>query len=163
MPWNNSDVCEVQQLKKQQVRWCHCRVNHQAFWRNCTTFKRETEFVQIRIEQRIPRLQSIRKLLRINPNPKLIFSNEVKKTSNVTTSKSVTRSEQEIQSDSRTNVTQTFFENFGNEEENSPAVPSYATDTILREKEKEKEPALPTANCKLRKSVKCKKIKDQQM
>ena len=63
------------------VRCCHCRDDHQAFSRNYQLFKRETEIVQIQTKERIPRQQVIRKLLRINPHPEIIFSNAVKNTS----------------------------------------------------------------------------------
>ena len=94
-----------------KVRCCNCGDDHQAFSRNCPIYIRETEIVQIQTKERIPRLQAIRKLLRINPHPELIFSNAVKNTSNRTTSKSPTRTNQESQSESS--------------EDDSPPVPSY--------------------------------------
>ena len=83
-----------------EVRYCHCGEDHQAFLRNCPIFKRETEIVQIQTKERIHRLHAIRKLLRLSPNPELIFSNAVKNTPNRTTSKSPSKSEQESQCES---------------------------------------------------------------
>ena len=83
-----------------EVGYCRYGSDHQAFSMNCPIFKRETEIVQFQTEERIPRQQVIRKLLRINLHPELIFSNAVKNTSNRTTSKSPTRTNQESQSES---------------------------------------------------------------
>ena len=94
-----------------EVRCCHCEDDHETFSRNCQIFKRETEIVQTQTKERIPRLQAIQKLFKINPHPELIFSKAVKNTSNQTTSKSSSGSEQDIQSDSS--------------EDNSQTVPSY--------------------------------------
>ena len=140
-----------------EVRCCHCGVDHKAFSRNCAIFKRETEIVQIQTKERAPRLQALRKLLRLNPNPDLIFSNAIKNTSNPTASKYPTRSQQESQSSCSedTNVTQFFFDNFGNEEHNSPTVPSYGHAYYTKGKLKiEMEPTLPTTNYRWRKSEK---------
>ena len=72
----------------------------------------------------MPRLQAIRKLLRLNPNPEFTVSKAVQNTFNPTRTKFLTISEQESHHDSSedTNVLK-FFENFGNEEHNSPIVP----------------------------------------
>ena len=126
-------------------RRCHCGDYHQSFSRNCPVFKRETEIDLIQRKERIPRLQAIRKLLRINPHPDLIVSNAVKNTSNRTTSKYPTRSNQE----SHPNLVKTTHCLF------RPT----ATDTILREKVERKGARLPTANCRRQKSEKTKKIK----
>ena len=69
----------------------------------------------------MPRIQAIRKLLRQKPITEFIFSNEVKDTSNPTTSKSPIRYEQESQSDSS--------------EDNSPTVPAYGYGYNTKEKE----------------------------
>ena len=110
-----------------KIRCCHCEADHQVFSGNCPIIRRETEIIQMQTKVRIAKLQAIRKLLRLNPNPKLIFSNAVKNTSNPTELKSPTRSENESQSDSSdgTNVTLKNFENFGKEEDNSTTVPTY--------------------------------------
>ena len=109
-----------------EVKCCHCTADHQAFSRNCTIFKRETEFIQFQTKERIPRLQAIRKLLRLKLNPESIFPNAIKNISSPTRAKSPTRYEQESQSDSSedTNVL-IFFETIGNEEDNSPTVPIF--------------------------------------
>ena len=54
-----------------EVRCFHCGDDHQVFSRSCLIFKREIEIVQIQTKERIPRLQAIRKLLRLNPNSEL--------------------------------------------------------------------------------------------
>ena len=95
-----------------EVRCCHCGADHQAFSRNCPINKRETGVVQIQTKERILRLQVVRKLLNLNKNPELIFSNAVINTSNWTPSKSSNRTHQESQSKSS--------------EDNSPPVPSYS-------------------------------------
>ena len=79
--------------------------------------------------------------------------------------KSPTRSEQENQSGSSedTNVTQFFFENFENKEDNSSTAPTYGCGNYTKEKGKKKEPALSTGNCRWLKSEKSRKIKYQQM
>ena len=63
-----------------EVRCYHCDAAHQSFLRNCLIIKKETEIIQIQIKECLPRLQAIRKLLGLNPNPELIFSGAVKKT-----------------------------------------------------------------------------------
>ena len=110
MPRNSSDVCEVQLTRTQPILK-YCVEHHQEFSRNCSIFKRDTEIAQIQTNERIPRLQAIRKLLRLNPNPEKIFPYAVKNTSNRTTSQSPSSSEQESQSESS--------------EDKSPTVPSY--------------------------------------
>ena len=94
-----------------EVRCYHCGDDHQTFSRNWPIFKRDTEIVQTQTKERIPRLQAIRKFLRVNPHPELIFSNAVRNTSNRTTSKSGLKKNQETQSESS--------------EDNSPPVPSF--------------------------------------
>ena len=118
MPWKNSDVCKVQLPRTQQKNAlvpktdsCHCGEDHQAFARICPIFEEETKIDQIKTKDRLPRLQDLRKLLRINPNPELIFSNAVSNTSNRTTSKYQSTSEQESLSESS--------------EDNSTTIPSY--------------------------------------
>ena len=108
-----------------------CGDDHQAFSRNCPIFKRETEINQIQTKERIPRLPARRKLLRVNPHPKLIFSNAVKNTSNRTTAKSLSTSEQESQSESS--------------EENLPPLPSYGHGNYTdgNGKNKRSPPSLP--------------------
>ena len=120
---HNKDICTC----STEVECCHCEADYQAFLRICPIFKRETKIIQIKTKERTPRLQALQKLLRLNLNPKLIFSNAVINTSKPTRSKSPTRSEQESQSDSSkaTNVTLKFYENFRNEEDNSPTVQTY--------------------------------------
>ena len=139
------DRCSNQGHNKEKctrtkVRCCHCGVNHQAPSRNFLIFKREKEIVQFQTNEREPRLQAIQKLLRLNQNPEWILSNAVKNTSNSNTSKSPTRSEQEIQSDSSkdTNVMQFFCENFGIKEDNSPTVSSYGHGYYSKGKGKKK-------------------------
>ena len=78
-----------------EVRCCQCGDVHQTFSRNCPISKWETEIVQIQTKELIPWLKAIQKLLRLNPNRKVIFSNAVMNASNRTRSKPPTRSEQE--------------------------------------------------------------------
>ena len=92
---HNKDKCT-----STEVRCCHFGEDHLAFERNCPIIKRETEIVQTQTKERIPRLQATQKLLRLNQNSDLILSNAVKNTSNRTTSKSHTRTDQESQSES---------------------------------------------------------------
>ena len=73
---HNKDKCTCT-----EVRCCDRGDDQQAFSRNYPKFKRETEIVQIQTKERIPGLQAIRKLLRINAHHELIFSNAVKKES----------------------------------------------------------------------------------
>ena len=101
-----------------EVRCCHCGEDHKAFSRSCSIFKRETDVVQIQTNERIPRLQAIQKLLRLNSNSELIF------TSNRTTSKSPTTSELE----SHQSIVKTTHRLY------HPT----ATDTILKEKVRRK-------------------------
>ena len=90
---HNKDNCA-----SAKVTCCICGADHQAFSRSCPLFKRETDIFQLQTKERTPRLQTIRKLLRLTKSP--------------------TTSEQESQADSSedTNVMNFFFENFGNEE-----------------------------------------------
>ena len=80
----------------------------------------------------------MRNLIRLNQNLELIFSNAVKNTSNLATSKSQGKSEKENQSHSSedTNVTQFFSETYGMKKTIHRLYRPTATDTILREKEK---------------------------
>ena len=107
------------------------------------------QIIQIKTEERKARLQVIQNLLRLNPNPELLFSNAVKKTSNPTRSTSPTGSEQESQSNSSsedTNVTIKFYENFVNEEHNSPTVPTYGHEYYTKGKGKN-ERSPPSSLC----------------
>ena len=73
----------------------------------------------------------------------------VKNTFNLTTSKSPTRFKQVSHSDSSedANVMQLFFDNFGNEKDNSSTVLTYSHGLYTKGKRKiEKEPAFATAN-----------------
>ena len=95
MPWNNSDMCEVQQPRHNkdkctstEIRCCHCGLNIQVFPRNCPIFNREAEIFLIQTKERKRRLQALWKLLGLNPNPDLIFPSAVKNTSNSNGSKS---------------------------------------------------------------------------
>ena len=95
--------------------------------------------IQFRTKERIPKLHAVRNLLKLNPNPEIILSNPVKNTSNKTRTKSPTRSEQENQSDSSEDTTVLkFFENFGNEEDNSPTVPTYGCGYYTKENVRKK-------------------------
>ena len=147
MPWNNSDMCKVHnqghntnKCTSTEIKCYHCEADHQAFSNNCPIFERETELIQIQTKERIPRLQAIRKLLRLNPNPGVIFSNAVKNTPNPTRSKSPIRSEQESQSDPSedTNVTLKFYENLRMKKTAQRLYRPTSTGTILRKKEKRK-------------------------
>ena len=80
---HNNDKCTIY-----EVKCYHCEADHQTFSRNCPKFNRETELNLIQIRERIPRAQAIQKLLRLNPNLQLIFSNAVKNTCNLNRSKS---------------------------------------------------------------------------
>ena len=61
-------------------------------------------------------------------------------------------------------MTLKFYENFGNEEDEAPTVPTYGHAYYTKEKEKKKKRSrLHTVNCRWRKSENTKKIKDQQM
>ena len=81
-----------------EVRCCHCIADHLAFSKNCSRLKRETEIIQIQTKKRIPRQKALRKLLRLSPNPELIFSIALKNTSYPTRSKSSTSPKQGSQS-----------------------------------------------------------------
>ena len=116
---NSKDKCT-----STEVRCYHCGGDHQTFSRNCPIFKIETEIVQTQTKERIPRLHSIHKLLRLTPNPELFFSNAVKNPSNRTTSKSPSRWNKKV----NRNLVRTTH---------SLYCPT-ATDTILREKVKRK-------------------------
>ena len=83
-----------------EVKCYHYAEDHQTFSRNCPVFKKEMEIVRIQTKERIPSQQAIRKLLRLNPHPELIYSHAVKNTSNRTTSKSLNRTNQESRSES---------------------------------------------------------------
>ena len=83
-----------------EVKCFHCGEDHQSYSRNCQVFKKDMEIVQIQTTERIPRQQNIRKLLRLNPHPKLIHSHAVKNTSNRTTTKSPNRTDRKSQSES---------------------------------------------------------------
>ena len=57
-----------------------------------------------------------------------------------------------------------FFENLGNEKDNSSTVPTYGHGYYTKGKDKkELEPALPTANGRWCKSEESKKIRDRQL
>ena len=134
----NKDECS-----STEVWCCHCGADHQTYSRKCPLFKREMEIIQIQTKDCVPRLHSIRKLFRLNPNPELTFSNAVKNTSNATTSMSPTRSKQESQSDSSE-------ENYGNKEDNSPTVTAYGYGYYTKGKCKKKRrtPSSPlTVGC----------------
>ena len=114
-----------------EVRCCHCWDDHQTFSRNCAMFRKEIEIVQTQTKERIPRLPVIRKLLRKNSHPELVFSNTVMNTSNQTISKSPTRTNQESQSEYT--------------EGNSPPVPSCGYGYYIEGKGKKKRsPPSPT-------------------
>ena len=101
--------------------------------------KEKQKCIQIQRIEPIPRPHVIRKLLRLNPNA-------MKNTSKPTRSKYQSRSEQESQCDSSsedTNMTLKFYENFGNEEDNSSTVPTYGHGYYTKEKLKKKGSPLP--------------------
>ena len=87
------------------------------------------EIVRIQTKEPIPRQQAIRKLLRLDPHPELIYSHAVKNTSNPTTSKSPNRTDQESQSESG--------------EDDSPTLPSYGHGYYTQGKDKKKR-SLPS-------------------
>ena len=97
--------------RSNEVKCYRCGEDHQTYSRNCPVFKNEMEIVRIQTKERIPWQQVIRKLLRLDPHPELIYSHAVENTSNRTTSKSSNRKDQESQSESS--------------EDDSPTVPSY--------------------------------------
>ena len=103
---HNKDKCT-----SNEVKCYYCGEDHQTISRNCPVLKKEMEIVRIQTEERIPRQQVIRKLLRLYPHPELNYSHAVKNTSNRITSKSPNRTDQENQSKSS--------------EDDSPTVPSY--------------------------------------
>ena len=102
---HNKDKCT-----STQIRCYHCGADPQTFSSNCPIFRRKQEIIQIQGKQRVPRLQAIRKLLRLKSNPEFIFFIAVRNFSDPTTSKSPTRFEQERPSDSSvdTNVLKFF-------------------------------------------------------
>ena len=114
------------------------RIRPLGFRKELLIFKRDSVIIQIQIKERIPRIQALRKLIRLNPNPELIYSNAVKNTSNQTRSKSPTRSEQESQSDSGEDkkMALKFYEKFESERENSPTVPTNGHGYYTKKKSK---------------------------
>ena len=82
----------------------HCKADHHAFSRNCPKFSQEVEITQIQTRKCIAKLQTIRKFLRLNPNPEFIFSKVVKNTSDATILKSLISFEQESESDASIEV-----------------------------------------------------------
>ena len=136
----NKDKCT-----STEVRCCHYGADHQAFPRNNPIFKREKQIAQFQTKESIPRLQAIQKLLRLNLIPEIFFSNAVMDTSNTTTSKPPTRSEQESRSCSSegTNETHFFFSKTSIMKKTTHCLDRpTATDTILREKKKKRSPPL---------------------
>ena len=129
-----------------EVKCYHCGEDHQAISRNCPIFKRETEIVQIQRKERIRRLQAIRELLKLNPNPELIFSNAVKNTSNRNTSKTPSTSEQGSKSESS--------------DDNSPTLLSYGHEYYTKGKYQQKRsppsPPLTVGGKRLKKPRKIK-------
>ena len=91
---HNKDECT-----SNEVKYFHCYEDHQSFSRNCPVFKKEMEIVWIQTKVRIPRQQAIRKLIRLNSHPELIYSHAVKNISNPTTSKSPNRTDQKSPSE----------------------------------------------------------------
>ena len=148
-----------------EVSCSHWGAVQQAFSRSCPLLKQELEIIQIQTKERLLRLQAVRKLFRLNPNSDLFFANAVKNTSNPTTPKLPTRFEQGRQSNSidEANVTQFFSKTSGMKKTTHRLYRPTSTDTMLREKKKEREPALPTATCRWRGSEKSKEVKDQRM
>ena len=136
MPWNNSDVCKVQQPMTQERKvfryrsqMLPLRIRPSSILNELSNIQKRNRNLPDPDKERITRLQAIRKRLKLNPDPELFFSNAVKSTSNQTTSKSPTGSDQESQSGSSkdTSETQFFF---------SPTVPTYGLGYYTRGKGK---------------------------
>ena len=129
-----------------EVRFSNCVSDHQAFLGNCLIIiKKTSSYKQKNAYQ--DRLKDIQKLLILNEIPELKFSNTVKSTSNPFRSKSPTTSEKGSRSDSsqNTKVTLKFFDNFGNERDNSPTVVTYGHGyfTEIKGKKKTSLPSPP--------------------
>ena len=106
------------------IKCYHCGEDPQTYSRNCHVLKKEMEVVRVQTKERIPRQQAIRKLLRLDPHPELIFSHAVKNSSNRTTTKSPNRTDQESQSKSS--------------EDDSATVPSYGHGYYTQGKDQKK-------------------------
>ena len=79
-----------------EVRFCHCGPDHQASQGTVQYSKEKQKSSKSKQKNAYPyKLQVVRKLLTLNPNPEVIFSNAVKNTSNLTSSKFPTISAQE--------------------------------------------------------------------